>query len=152
MVKKFFCVFISIFILFSLLSMPTLAYKPSTFSITGEGCILASADTGAIIYDKNADTRFYPASLTKIMTAVVVLDECKDPKNVMVTAEKNELDVLLGTDSSVLGLVEGEQFSALELLYILLRVCYSEDLKAQKARGLFFLRRLLEQRGKKHQG
>ncbi len=120
MVKKFICVFISIFIFLSVLVTPTLAYKPSTFSITGEGCILASADTGAIIYDKNAETRFYPASLTKIMTAVVVLDECKNPESVMVTAQKNELDILLGTDSSVLGLVEGEQFSALELLYILL--------------------------------
>lgn len=120
MVKKFISIFILVFMLFGIFTLPTLAYKPSTFSITGEGCILASADTGAVIYDKNAETRFYPASLTKIMTATVVLDECKNPESVMVTAEKNELDILLGTDSSVLGLVEGEQFSALELLYILL--------------------------------
>lgn len=119
MPKKFICAILCIFLLFGLCTTPVLAYKPSTFSITAEGCYLASADNGAVIYEKNAEQRLYPASLTKIMTAVVVLDECDD-LNRMVTAEKPELDILLGTDSSVLGLVEGEQFSALELLYILL--------------------------------
>lgn len=119
MPKKFFCIIICVFLLFGACYLPVSAYKPSTFSITAEGCYLASADNGAVIYEKNADQRLYPASLTKIMTAVVVLDECDD-LNRMVTAKKEELDILLGTDSSVLGLVDGEQFSALELLYILL--------------------------------
>ncbi len=119
MPKKFFCIIICIFLLISAYALPASAYKPSTFSITAEGCYLASADNSTVIYEKNADQRLYPASLTKIMTAVVVLDECDDLER-MVTANKAELDILLGTDSSVLGLVDGEQFSALELLYILL--------------------------------
>ena len=99
---------------------PAAAYKPSTFTVSAEGCIIANVDTDTVIYDKNADTRLFPASLTKIMTAVVVLDECKDPDNTIVTANKDALDLLLGTDSSVFNLVDGEQLSATELLYILL--------------------------------
>ncbi len=119
MPKKFFCVILSVFFVLSLLLTPAAAFKPSTFSITAEGCYLASGDNGTPIYEKNADQRFYPASLTKIMTAVVVLDSCDD-LNRMITARKQELDILLGTDSSVLGLVDGEQFSVLEYLYILM--------------------------------
>lgn len=120
MVKKCISIIVSIFIIMGVCVTPALAYKPSTFSITAEGCVLANVDTDTVIYEKNADTKLYPASLTKMMTAMVVLDECSDPENVTVTAHKDTLDLLLGTDSSVFNLVDGEELSALELLYILL--------------------------------
>lgn len=119
MTKKFICIIFAILIVFGTLVIPASAYKPSTFSITAEGCVLASADTGSILFEKNMDKRLYPASLTTIMTAVVVLDECENPKEVIIPAGKAELNMVLGTDSSVLGIVEGEEFSALDLLYIL---------------------------------
>ena len=92
----------------------------SLILITAEGCLIANTDTDTVIYEKNADQRLYPASLTKIMTAMVVLDECKDLENTIVTANKDTLDLLLGTDSSVFNLVADEQLPAIELLYILL--------------------------------
>ncbi len=120
MIKKLFSLFLSLFLISLTLITPAAAYKPSTFTVSAEGCIIANVDTDTVIYDKNADTRLFPASLTKIMTAVVVLDECKDPDNTIVTVNKDVLDLLLGTDSSVFNLVDGEQLPATELLYILL--------------------------------
>ena len=120
MVKKVISLIISIFLVCFIFAMPVAAYKPSTFTLTAEGCLIANVDTDTIIYEKNGDTKLYPASLTKIMTAVVVLDECADPENTIVTCNQDTLDLLLGTDSSVFNLVGGEQLPALELLYILL--------------------------------
>ena len=120
MAKKTISLILTVFLLCGLFITPALAYKPSTFSVTAEGCLIANTDTDTVIYEKNADQRLYPASLTKIMTAMVVLDECKDLENTIVTANKDTLDLLLGTDSSVFNLVDGEQLPAIELLYILL--------------------------------
>ena len=40
--------------------------------------LLVNADTDTVIYSKNADKITAPASLTKIVTALVVLNECND--------------------------------------------------------------------------
>lgn len=120
MVKKSISLIISIFLVCLIFTTPAAAYKPSTFTLTAEGCLIANVDTDAVIYEKNADEKLYPASLTKIMTAVVVLDECDDLENTVLTCNQDTLNLLLGTDSSVFNLVGGEQLSALELLYILL--------------------------------
>ena len=68
----------------SLLSSPSvLAAAITTNSIAGwpqgpeivdETGVLMEAETGTILYDKGMDQRMYPASTTKIMTALVVLE------------------------------------------------------------------------------
>lgn len=122
MVKKCFSIILCIVICaFSFCPAFTVsAYMPSTFTVAAEGVLFANLDTGTVLYEKNADEKLYPASLTKIMTATVVLDECKDPANLKITVTQAALTPLLGTDSSVFNLVDGEELSALELLYIML--------------------------------
>ncbi len=44
--------------------------------IAAEGAVLIDGATGKILYGKNADQQFYPASITKIMTALLVLERC----------------------------------------------------------------------------
>ena len=39
-------------------------------------CILIDSNTGKIIYEKNAYQKMYPASTTKIMTAILALEKC----------------------------------------------------------------------------
>lgn len=95
------------------------AYEPDTFTVRAEGCVLASLDTGELLYQKNENKRLYPASLTKIMTATVVLDTAND-LNEVVTAGESAIAILQGTDSSTMGLQAGEQLSVLNLLYTLL--------------------------------
>lgn len=118
MTKKIIALFCSVFLLIGC-CIPAAAYEPDTFSVRAEGCVLASLDTGELLYQKNENKRLYPASLTKVMTAVVVLDNCQNLDET-VTASEHAINILLGTDSSTMGLVPGEQLSVLNLLYTLL--------------------------------
>lgn len=45
-----------------------------TFSITSPCAILMEAKTGQVIYEKNADEVLHPASITKIMTLILIFD------------------------------------------------------------------------------
>ena len=49
---------------------------PAGPEIIGEGGFLIELNSGAILYQKNADEQFYPASITKILTALVVIENC----------------------------------------------------------------------------
>lgn len=80
---------------------------------------MISLDDGSVIISKNADKRAAPASMTKITTALVVLQNCPD-LNETITVSKVALDTLLGTGSSLSGLKAGEQMSVKDMLNCLL--------------------------------
>lgn len=120
MVKKIISFLICILMVFGCSFTASADYTPSTFTVEAEGVFFANLDTETVIYQKNADKRFFPASLTKIMTAAVVLDECPNPADLKITVTDAAILPLLGTDSSVFNLVDGEVLTALDLLYILL--------------------------------
>ncbi|MGL5150281.1 MAG: serine hydrolase [Clostridium sp.] len=71
-------------IFITLLSMVSL-FIPHIYSfasstppeINAEGAMLIDAETNQILYSKNGDTQFYPASTTKVLTAIVVLEKTK---------------------------------------------------------------------------
>jgi len=46
---------------------------PAGPQITSGGAILIEAETGTVLYEKNATERLYPASTTKLMTALLAL-------------------------------------------------------------------------------
>ena len=79
---------------------------------------LMSLDDGSVVIEKNADTQVAPASLTKIMTALVVLKN-KD-LNDTVTVSREAIESLYNTGSSVAGLKIGEQMSVYDMLCCLL--------------------------------
>ncbi len=82
--------------------------------------MLASLDTGDILYSKNADKRLYPASLTKIMTALMVLENTEHLEKEIITVSYSAIHSLDGTGSSMGGLIEGEQITARQALYMLM--------------------------------
>ena len=45
---------------------------------SGAVCLL-DADTGAVLYDKNMDEQRYPASITKILTALLIIENKHPP-------------------------------------------------------------------------
>ena len=47
---------------------------PSGPSITGESAYLVEINSGAVLYGKNENETRFPASITKVMTALVVLE------------------------------------------------------------------------------
>ncbi|MGP4108055.1 D-alanyl-D-alanine carboxypeptidase family protein [Virgibacillus sp. L01] len=73
--KKIFLYVLSIMILNSLFVSGALA-KASTNppSIDSEAAIVMDSETGSILYEKNARTSMYPASLTKIATAIYAIE------------------------------------------------------------------------------
>ncbi len=67
--------------------------------ITSKAVILANLDSGEIIYEKNADDVLYPASITKLMTAMIVLDNCSDlSENVIISEEAYTKGLVNSTD------------------------------------------------------
>ncbi len=83
--------------------------------VEARNIVLYSMDTGAIVYEKGGADKVYPASITKIMTMIVILENCPD-LSVMVTV-KDTYDDDLVYGSSTLPLSVGEQMSMQDLLY-----------------------------------
>ncbi len=54
------------------------AALPTPPWISAEAAILVEASTGRVIYEKNADRLMYPASMTKMMTCLLALEQWKD--------------------------------------------------------------------------
>ncbi len=83
-----------------------------------EIALLVNADTDTVIYSKNADKITAPASLTKIVTALVVLSKTKDLQTEILCTKK-AVDSILGTGSSMIGLKADEKTTLEMLLYCL---------------------------------
>ena len=62
------------------------ATDTQNLQITSGACILVEPNTGTIIYEKNSKEKMYPASTTKIMTALLVLENCKLDDTVIVSS------------------------------------------------------------------
>ncbi len=80
--------------------------------VAAEAAILVDADTGTILYEKNAEQKMYPASMTKIVTALVALDYFKPEELVTVGTEINEVS----WDSSKAGHRVGETLTMKNLI------------------------------------
>lgn len=81
---------------------------------SAESYVLFSADTGEVICGKNENERLGIASITKVMTALVVCENCRLDEMVTVKAEYT------GIEGSSMYLKAGEQLTVRELLYGLL--------------------------------
>ena len=82
--------------------------------ISAPCAVLIDADTGVVLYEKDADKRMYPASTTKIMTAVLAIENGNMDE--ILTASGNAVNSI-SYDSSKIDLVEGEQMSYKDLVY-----------------------------------
>ena len=83
--------------------------------LNSKGVVLMDATTGEVLYSKEENTHYYPASTTKVLTALVVLENVKNLDE-KVTVGKNPPFA----DGTKIGLREGDTFTVRELLTILL--------------------------------
>ena len=77
---KKFSLFLSIILLlttFSSFLHASAAFTPN-FELNSQGVYMVNTDTDIVVVSKNANEKMYPASLTKIMTCLVSLEEIKD--------------------------------------------------------------------------
>lgn len=90
---------------------------PEGPAIQAESGILMDGLTGAVLYEKNADQTYFPASITKILTALIVIENCDMDE--IVTCSKNAI-YNVEAKSSNAGLSEGDTLSVKDCLYALL--------------------------------
>jgi D-alanyl-D-alanine carboxypeptidase (penicillin-binding protein 5/6) len=86
--------------------------------ITAKAAYLVDASAGTELYAKNPDRRLPVASLTKVMTALVVLEEGSPDDMIKIT--KGDVRHAVRNGASRAGLRAGERFTAKELLYALM--------------------------------
>lgn len=82
--------------------------------LNSEGVVLLDADSGEVLYSKNENTKYFPASTTKVLTALVVLENTNLDDKVTI-GNKPPL-----ADGTSIGLKEGEIYTVNELLLGLL--------------------------------
>lgn len=81
-----------------------------------EGAILIDAQTNTVIAEKNPDARIYPASMTKVMTALVACEKIENWDDTF-TMTQEIIDPLYLADASLAGFVNGEKIPMLDLVY-----------------------------------
>ena len=97
--------------------------------VRAEAAILVDTDGDVVLYEKNAHQKMYPASITKVMTALLVaeaVDEGKLELDQKITASSTAM-LGLDPDGSSAGIVAGEKLTVEQLLYCMLLVSANES-------------------------
>ncbi|MDO5402792.1 MAG: D-alanyl-D-alanine carboxypeptidase family protein [Eubacteriales bacterium] len=97
---------------------PADAEWPSAPEIASQSAILIDADTGAILYERNAHDKCYPASTTKILTGLLTIENCS--MNETVTFSQKAANSVNPIEDANLGTLAGEQYTVEQALYGLL--------------------------------
>ena len=92
-------------------------YNPDNISTKSPSVILLDVNSGKILYSKNSFERRYPASTTKLMTAILTLENCKLYDKV--TISHNAI-YSIPVGYSHANLREGEELTVEQLLNVLL--------------------------------
>lgn len=88
---------------------------PKYPQVNAKASAILDLTSGQYIFEKNADKRMYPASTTKLMTAMVSLDYWKDPdEKISIPGSVKDIEPFK------LNLKKGEEYSVRDLLYGLL--------------------------------
>jgi len=82
--------------------------------IFGEYGVAIDAKTGTVIYDKNAHDAAYPASMTKVLTALIIAETMDENEKIKVTPDA------IGTECSCYGVEKGEELSKEDAIHALM--------------------------------
>ena len=116
MKKRVYKIFIILFIIMVLFSNLKV-YATNELFVNAKAAIMVEKNTGKIIYEKDAHNQNYPASVTKILTAILTIENCNldDVVTVSKTAISN-----IPSGYVVAPLFAGEQITVKDLLYALM--------------------------------
>ncbi|MBR6230144.1 MAG: D-alanyl-D-alanine carboxypeptidase [Eubacterium sp.] len=93
-------------------------------SIASVGGIVMDVQSGAVLYEKNINRRLYPASITKIMTTLIALENSSMDE--IVTFSQNAVDLIQNQGASNIEIVPGEQLTMKESLYAIMLMSANE--------------------------
>jgi D-alanyl-D-alanine carboxypeptidase len=95
--------------------------------VNAGAAVLMDVETGAVLYSKNADEQLYPASITKVMTALVTLEHCQLDEVMTYSSEAvNGIEV----GSSTAYIPVGAQLTVEESLYAMMLASANEAASA----------------------
>ena len=116
--SKKFCICLFLLLLLSTVVSPFVnANEDSSLNISSPAALLMDSSSGKILYEKNTNEKRYPASLTKVMTAIVVLENCNLEDKATVS-----YDAVMSLSSGYVtaNLQIGEELTVEQLLYVLM--------------------------------
>ncbi|MBR5390265.1 MAG: D-alanyl-D-alanine carboxypeptidase [Clostridia bacterium] len=99
------------------LSIPVLAAPAPTHTVNAKSAILYEVTTDTVLLEQNADERVYPASTTKLMTALVAMEYGNPTDTITVTREAVDGLYELGSSSYLLA---GEEIGFMDLMRYML--------------------------------
>ena len=114
--KRLISLLLCIVIIYTLIS-PTNTYAaswPTCPSLDAKGAVIMEVSSGTVLYSKNMNTKYFPASITKIMLTLVALENSS--LNETVTISQNAI-TKIGYDAANMGVVAGEKLSMKDVLY-----------------------------------
>lgn len=112
--KKISVILFAVIIINIICTNISFAFEPD---VNAEGAISVEVSTGKVVYEKNAHERMYPASTTKIMTALLVLENCTLEEKAKVSYEAIQA---VPDGYSNANLQVGEEMTVKDLLYALM--------------------------------
>jgi len=112
--EKIFAVLIIATLIFSLFTIYAYSAQRAEIKISAKACALYNPTDGTFLYTKNENDRLSMASTTKIMTAIVAIEN--SDLNKIITVD----DRAIGIEGSSIYLKSGEEISVLSLLYALM--------------------------------
>jgi len=116
-ISLFLCVLLGFSILFT---SPAAAYTPPPeVEVHAASVYMVNLETDTVVYQKDATKSIYPASVTKLMTALVALEQTSD-LNKTVTVYDDVVEDLWNTGAATAWLKPGEQVTMEQLLNLLL--------------------------------
>lgn len=121
MIKKIISLSIALIIGFTFFTNNTVeaAYK-LPFEPNSKAIYMVNTDTDTVVYEKNAHETIIPASLTKIMTAIIAIEKVPDLEGTVVTAPAYLYDEFYGLNVSTADIRQGEQVRMIDLLYAMM--------------------------------
>lgn len=102
--------------LFSNLKMEQVFAEVNGPEVNGQAYCVMDADTGEVIISKNMDARMYPASITKIMTALIAFEQCKNLDD-EITFSETALDISSISSTLHPAAKVGETMSFMDVMY-----------------------------------
>ena len=119
MIRVISVLFVLLFIInSSFISLYAISYTNDVKTVS-DSILLVNMDEEQVVFEKDADSRRYPASTTKIMTYIIAVENIPDLDNTRVPIKEEVLNTLLGTGSSLANLFNhiGETMTVIDLLY-----------------------------------
>ncbi len=118
-IKKWTAAFLLLIILAGLPGLPAAAAPGVELELSARAAVLIEAETGAVLYAKNAAEPLPPASLTKIMTLLLAMEELKRGVvdwDTVITVSTRAWEASMGGEASTMFLNINQQVTLEELI------------------------------------